>query len=277
MNDSIIMVGWNGTPPYTLGGPTRGRARDVWIEDGLAGLWVPAPRTPTRTSRAYQHGSTPKVTKIEERLLDFQVRIEGRTRSDFEMAFADWMAVWSFDYDNEVITKTGSGPRSIRLRLDRDPKIVGRMSMQTTRISIEMVVVACWPYLTSKTDVIKWEPGVGSHTGTVVVDNPTDVPLWMKFEGTPATKWILPDGISDRTVPLKPQTTGWRVQTRQDFQTIRAAGAGFEVWKAMRGVNFMHEIPPRTPPTEIPVEVQGSAVPAELRIHLPRYHEMPWG
>jgi len=45
----------------------------------------------------------------------------------------------------------------------------------------------------------------------------------------------------------------------------------------MRGVSFMHEIPPGTPPTEIPVEVQGSAVPAELRIHMPRYHEMPWG
>ncbi|WP_257605934.1 hypothetical protein [Rhodococcus sp. LW-XY12] len=275
MIDSISMVGWDGSR-HNYGGPSR-TAQDSWIQGGLDGLWVPAPRTPTRTSRAYQHGSTPRVTKIEERLLDFQLRIEGRTRHDFEREFAAQMAVWSFDHDNEVTTRTSHGLRKIRLRLDRDPKIVGRMSMQTRRIDLEMVAVACWPYLTSGTKVIKWEAGTGSHVGTFQVSNPTDVPLWLKFEGTPAEKWILPDGLSGRMVPLRPQTTGWRVQTRQDFQTIRAAGAGFEVWKAMRGVNFLHEIPPRTPPVDLPVEVQGATVPAELRIHMPRYHEMPWG
>lgn len=275
MIDSISMVGWNGSR-HRYGGPSRG-AQDSWIQGGLDGLWVPAPRTPTRTSRAYQHGSTPKVTKIEERLLDFQLRIEGRTRRDFEREFAAQMAVWSFDHDNEVTTKTASGRRTIRLRLDRDPKIVGRMSMQTTRIDVEMVAVACWPYLTSGTKVIKWEAGPGSHVGTFPVSNPTDVPLWLKFEGTPATKWLLPDGLSGRMVLIKDQTSGWRVQTRQDFQTLRAAGAGFEVWKAMRGVGFLHEIPPRTSQVFLPVEVQGSAVPVELRIHMPRYHEMPWG
>lgn len=275
MIDSISMVGWDGSR-HRYGGPSHG-VQDSWIQGGLGGLWVPAPRTPTRTSRAYQHGSTPKVTKIEERILDFQLRIEGRTRRDFEREFAQQMAAWSFDHDNKLTTQTASGRRSIWLRLDRDPKIVGRMSMQTTRIDVEMVVVACWPYMTSGTKVVKWEPGIGSHIGTFPISNPTDVPLWLKFEGTPATKWILPDGLSGRMVPIPPQTAGWRVQTRQDFQTLRAAGAGFEVWKAMRGVSFLHEIPPRTPRTELPVEVQGSAVPAELRIHMPRYHEMAWG
>lgn len=275
MRDSISMVGVNGAP-FKLGAPSHGN-RDTWIQGGLDGLWVPAPRTPVRRSRAYQHGSTPKVSKVEERLLDFQVRIEGRTRSDFERALAEWMAAWSFDDDCEFTTRSSYGPRQIRLRLDRDPKIVGRMSMQTNRIDVEMVVVACWPYLSSPSKPVIWKPGVGSHSGTVKLSNPTDVPLWVKFAGTPATKWKLFDGLSGRMVTIPPQTAGWRVQTRQDFQTLRAAGAGLEVWKAMRGVVFQAEIAPNTPTVELPVEVQGSAVPAELRVYTPRYHEMPWG
>lgn len=274
LTDSVRIRGVDGSV-WPLGGP-RNLAKDAWIVGGLDALFTAPPFTATRTSRAYQVGSTPRMTKIEERLLDFRVRLQARTRRDFEELHAAWNRAWSQDADLDFEVRNARGQaRKISARLDRQMTIDGRLSMQTTKIDLEMVAVACWPYLRSGVEVEKFKCPAGTHEGTILVSNPTDVPLWVEWGGTPG-KWFLPDALSGRVVPIPTQTAVWKVRTRQNFETLSSASGAF-VWPTMRGVNFQFEIPPGTPPTDLPVRVENSPGAAELRCFMPRYHQMPWG
>lgn len=274
LRDSISIRGVDGAS-WPLGGPAR-TAKDAWIVGGLSGLFQAAPRTPTRTSRAYEIGSTPRMVKVEERLLDFRVRLEGRTRREFEELYAAWNRTWSMYADTQMFVKSGYGTRSIKVRLDRDMKPdMENYSMQSTKIEIEMVVVACWPYLTSGTDTLGWDFPAGTSTHEYEIHNLTDVPLWMEWGGTPITSAKLPDALSGRMVPIRAQSNVWKVRTRSGIEQLSSANGTNEL-KTLRGVSFLYEIPPNTPPTLLPVEVT-AAVPGKLRAIMPRYHEMPWG
>lgn len=275
LRDSISIRGVDGVS-WALGGPAR-TAKDAWITGGLAGLFQEAPRTPTRTSRAYQIGSTPRMVKIEERLLDFRVRLEGRTRKGLEEQHAAWNRSWSMYADTQMFVRSeGYGTRSIKARLDRVmAPDMSNYSMQSTRIDLEMVAVACWPYLSSGTDELTWDFPAGKNEYEFEIHNPTDVPLWMEWGGTPITKALLPDALSGRMVPITEQSNVWKVRTRGGIEQLSSANHTNEL-KSLRGVSFLYEIPPNTPPTSLPVEVT-AAMPGKLRAIMPRYHEMPWG
>lgn len=275
LRDSIRLRGVDGSY-WPLGGPAFGR-QDAYMKYGITGLFQQAPRTPTRTSRAYQIGSTPRMTKIEERLLDFRVRLDGRTRRDLEELWTRWTMAWSFEQDSTLtIEPELNGPREIRVRLDREMRPdVGAFSMQSTSMEIEMVVVACWPFLTSGTDVLEWDFPAGTSSHTFVTNNNTDVPLWMEYGGDPITSAQLPDALSGRMVPIHTQTDVWKVRTRKSLETISSA-SGTNQLVGLRGVSFLYEIPPRTPIVRLPVTVTASS-PGKLRAFMPRHHEMPWG
>ncbi|MGC0364816.1 hypothetical protein ABH922_002800 [Rhodococcus sp. 27YEA15] len=275
LRDSISIRGVDGAS-WALGGPGR-TAKDAWITGGLAALFQAAPRTPTRTSRAYEIGSTPRMVKIEERLLDFRVRLEGRTRRDLEQLLAAWNRSWSMYADTQLFTRSlECGTRSIKVRLDRDITIATEhFSMQSTKVDLEMVVVACWPYLTSGTDELTSDFPAGRSEHRFEIHNPTDVPLWMEWGGTPITSAKLPDGLSGRMVPIQAQTNVWKARTRGGLEKLSSAD-GTNQLKGLRGLSFLYEIPPNTPPTILPAEVT-AAVPGKLRAIMPRYHEMPWG
>lgn len=275
LRQSISIRGVNGAD-WALGGPAR-TAKDAWITGGLNGLFQEAPRTPTRTSRAYEIGSTPRMVKIEERLFDFRVRLEALTRRDFEELFAAWKRSWSMYADTELFTRSEAfGTRSIKARLDRVmAPDMEHYSMQSTKIDIEMVVVACWPFLKSGVDTLEWNFPAGTNTHQFEIHNPTDVPLWMEWGGTPMTAAKLPDALSGRMVPIRAQSNVWKVRTRQGIEQLSSANHTNEL-ETLRGVSFLYEIPPNTPPTLLPVEIT-AAVPGTLRAIMPRYHEMPWG
>lgn len=272
MQRSVMLTGVDGSR-WNLGGPGRG-STNAWITD-LEGLFKPPPHTTVRTSRAYEHGSTHRMTKVEERILDFKVRLEAADRAGLERLIGLWQRAWSFDEDADLAVQTASGQRSIGLRWDRDWKIVSPFSMQSRSVELECVAVACWPYLTSGTDTAVWTAGSGTHSGTVTVSNHADVPLWIEYVGTPG-KWTLPDAASGRTVTLPTQSTIWKVRTRGGQITLANTDGGNE-WQKLRGVSFMYEIPARAGELELPIKVENSPVPAELRVIQPRYHLTPWG
>ncbi|MDV8022258.1 hypothetical protein [Rhodococcus sp. IEGM 1330] len=277
MRESIA-IRRTGGAWWPLGGPGH-TDRDAWIIHGLNGVFSAAPRTPTRTSRAYQIGSTPRMTKIEERLVDFKVRLEGRTRADLEELYAEWNNTWEFEQDLEFRTKSEVfGDRVLRLRLDREMQPdVTSFNMQSTRMEIEMVTVACWPFLGSDAVTIEKDFGVGTTNLTFPIDNPTDVPLWMEWGGSPFTALQLPDALSGRMVPIPAQADVWKVRTRKTFETLSSATDGTNEWAKMRGVSFMYEIPKRTTtPVNLPVAITASA-PGKIRAIMRRNHEMPWG
>ncbi|OZC55958.1 hypothetical protein CH276_28030 [Rhodococcus sp. 06-470-2] len=277
MRESIALRGLDGSY-WPLGGPGR-TDRDAWIVHGLTGVFSAPPETSVRTSRAYQIGSTPRMTKIEERLVDFKVRLEGRTRRDLEELRVAWESSWSTKADNEFVTRSEVyGERTLRLRLDRPIELdVDSFNMQSTRMELEMVTVACWPYLGSTVDTISKSFGGGTTNLLYEIDNPTDVPLWLEWEGSPIMSAQLPDALTGRMVPIPAQASVWKVRTRKTFETLSSAATPpVNEWKKMRGVSFLAEIPPRTPPTTVPVVVTASA-PGTLRCVMRRNHKMPWG
>lgn len=277
MQESIALRGLDGSY-WPLGGP-RHTDRDAWIVHGLTGVFSAPPETSVRTSRAYQIGSTPRMTKIEERLVDFKVRLEGRTRRDLEELRVAWESGWSTGADNEFITRSEVyGDRVLRLRLDRTPEPdMTSFNMQSTRMELEMVTVACWPYLTSGVDRITKDFPAGTWELEYPIDNPTDVPLWLEWEGTPMISAELPDALSTRRVPIPTQTSVWKVRTRKTFETLSSAATPpVNEWKKMRGVSFMYEIPPRTLPTKLIAKITTNQA-GYLRAVMHRNHKMPWG
>lgn len=274
MRSKYILRGADGSR-WDLTGPSH-TPQDAWILHGLSGVWQTPPKELIRTSRARQHGSTPRMTRVDERIVDFRARLEATTRSGFEQLFAAWNRAWSTDVGSVLEVHTeGYGKRDLHVRLDRHMQPdVAKHSLQSTKIEIECVIVACWPYLTSGIDA-KDYVAVGGRVEFPII-NRTDVPLWLEYGGTPAI-WSLPDGLSDRMVKLPAQSDIWKVRTRQNFETLSGVQPGVNEWARMRGVSFMYEIPPGTKKTMLTATVEAAQGTPTLRVFQPRYHQMPVG
>lgn len=147
------------------------------------------------------------------------------------------------------------------------------------------------PMWESRPEVTSWQTGSTSGSGTITVSNPTDQVMyqtWVLTRGTwtiPDVSWTgpkhkrVPGGeFGDRTITLQPVTSGVRISL-DPMQLMIADWAGENVLAQVGGGWwFMHEIPPHTPRTELPISVTGApAGGARAELHQPRLWSKPWG
>lgn len=294
----IRIIGVDGDVVTTHGAGTS--VDGIWLaEAGLQkGLW----RMPTQTEwtsarreRGARHiGTTIPAADVT---LGFHVvgddvfEVEDRLDGLFSFGLDPW------DPESRlarVEVETSDGVRWRELQRFEEPELVleGDAEDQGYIGAVESLRAGA-PAWRSPDFVSSWEASGGSGSGTVEVWNPTPLPMFQMWVLTPGV-WVLPDfswsGAKNQRVP------GGDYSARTVTVTVAGAHGGARVnldpmrlmVEALDGSNilgaaaggyfFMHEIPPHTPKTDLPVAVSGApSGGARVELHQPRHWTKPWG
>lgn len=150
------------------------------------------------------------------------------------------------------------------------------------------------PMWESKKDVTVWKTAQSSDSGFIEAWNPTDRPLlqtWVLTRGRwtiPDTSWIGPKGkrvpggeFGGRTLKLNPIDAvhgGARINL-DPMKLMVESWSGTNLLGELAGqFFFMHEIPPYTPRTLLPIAVTGApSGGARAELHMRRFWSRPWG
>lgn len=255
----------------------------VGMLENFAGLYH-APRTPIRQSWAYQEGSTPSdFPRVEERLIDIRLVTRGVTTEEWEQVDAMLWEILTFTQEAILrVTSNVSAPREIRVRLDRKPKDNMKFDPGVMRHMVwEVTLVACDPYWYSSTLTSSWTNNSGTGNGTLVLQNDADVECWVQFasnEIMSSQTWTLPDGIypaNKVTLPTLSVGQSFLVDTYPLAETLMVLDDS-QMWAAMNSKAFLYSIPPKTPPTVVPVKVVGGGYTATITAYMTQRWDRPW-
>jgi hypothetical protein len=280
-------------------GPNKG-AQGVCMLQTFAGIYH-APRTPVRQSWAYQEGSTPSdFPRVEERTIDIRLSTQGVTQLDWERVDSQLWEVLRFDRDCILrIESMLSPPRELKVRLDRKPKDSMTFDTASQNLMIwEMTLVASDPWYYSATLTSSWTNTSGSGTGYITLQNPADVECWVQYScnqivsGTQV--WTLPDGVAlwpagstdanghdisgtnvTHTLPSLGVGQEFLVDTYPLNPTLMVRD-GSQAWARMNAEAFLYSLPPRTPPTQVPVKVTGGTTSTTLTAYMTQRWDRPW-
>lgn len=284
---AIDVIGVHGEE-FRISGPGAGR-EVVWLDPGFVGV-VNAAFSTVWTSAADQIGGTFADAKFSARDITLPVTLLDSPLRDWETVYSRWLTAWSIWEDATLVVTTPAGRRELRCRMSETPEIyLGQLGGHVQgRAGILMKLRAGDPLFSSGVDVTGWEFNGNRWHGHVTVSNPTDVPAWPKWVCTGPASLILPDfsfetrggfpGYEHRkrriTMPFQSYKQHVLVDTDPMVEQVvaietepenlvddlagllrRLLPEGPQWWARMNGQFFTYPIPPRTPPTEVPVAV----------------------
>ncbi|WP_139179915.1 hypothetical protein [Gordonia westfalica] len=220
----------------------------------------------------------------------------GRLESDFRMDFAAQPDEWdaNFQHTQVEVGSDLSGERRLTMQLREAPELKTQRDPYTQQFyDITYELRAPMPLWDSGKEVTVFEGSGTSGSGTILVSNPTDTPLrqtWVLTRG----KWTLPDPswrgkrgqrapsgpYAARTVALPEITSsdqGVRItRERRKLHAMTFTGSNF--LGRMNGQWIIHDIPPYTPPTLLPISYTNApAGGARAELHQPRLWTRPVG
>ncbi|MGW4769859.1 hypothetical protein ACWEO2_17660 [Nocardia sp. NPDC004278] len=261
-----------------------------------------APVTTSYKSSVYQRGATYQGKRYLKRDITFAVNIHGDDPEEWEQRDSAWRNAWDYELDawdpDATLTKlqisTDRSTRWLWLALDKSIEFESERDPHLLRKSVvPMAVTAAQPMWEEPTKVTSWETGEGTSEGFIEVCNPTDVEMAQKWVLTRG-RWRVPDvswrGKKYRRAPAGPYANrmitlpmlgnregGARIDLDPAKLYVRDLN-GTNLVGRLGGLHFMHRIPPRTPPTLLPISVEdapASGARAELR--QPRLWSRAWG
>lgn len=169
-------------------------------------------------------------------------------------------------------TTEESGMRSLWVRLAEEIKITTEFDRSVNDMVAAVVsAVALQPMYEGEEESVSWSnPSVGSHTGTLIVSNPTDQKCFLEYTMDPATSWAFPDfsfgqedyydravGVDAERMIVSPALTQ-RLSVMADKQYDTYVSADLSNAGGLFGVvKPQYWLPPYTPPTEVPVACNG--------------------
>ena len=262
-------------------GPGSG-AQGVSMAQTFSGFYH-APRTSVRQSWAYQEGSTPsEFPRVEERLLDFRLVTRGLNPGEWERIDALLWQILTFSDDAVLrVSSATSAPREIKIRLDRKPKDSWTIDPRVACYQVwDITAVAVDPYWYSTELKSSWTNNMGTGSGTLTFQNPSDVECWVQFASntivSPQT-WTLPDGISGSSLTLPQIGVGqeFYVDTYPLSETLMVMDES-QAWAKMNSKAFLYSIPPQTPPTTVPISVSGGGTSAMVTAYMMQRWDRPF-
>lgn len=293
----IRIVGVNGDVVTTHGVGTA--ADGIWLaEAGLQhGLW----RMPTETewtSARRERGARHIGTTIPSADITLGFHVVGDSIFEVEdrldALFSFGLDPWDADARLarvEVETVDGVRWREVQ-RLEAPELMLEGDAEDQGYIGAVESLRAGSPAWRSADFVTEWETGSSSGAGAVEVWNPTPLPMFHTWVLTPGV-WVLPDvswvgskgrrspggefGGRSVTVTVTSAHGGARVNLDPMRLMIEALDGSNILGAAAGGYFFMHEIPPHTPRTTLPVSVSGASGGARVELHQPRHWTKPWG
>ena len=242
--------------PGSEGSPVR-------LEQSSVGDLYDAPAVTTYKARVGQPGAMYMGTRFPERHITLRLTSFASSVGDWERTDSALRKAFAYDEDAVLIVNTEmSGPRSLRVRLEREPEYQMDIDPHASQVARwEYSLVAADPYWQGEErhDEFYFD-GLNWDGGGVTVSNPGDVPVWPKWVLTAPAKFILPDvdfrADNDRQVvlPFQPLRRTVLVDTDPGEEMIVANDDAL-LWAQMSGQFFMNPIPPHTGETFLPVSV----------------------
>ncbi|QDF19748.1 minor tail protein [Mycobacterium phage LilSpotty] len=287
-------------------------AEGVWSAQGQVKGIYDAPVQTTHKAGAFQEGSTPKAVKWLHRdmTLGFHItETQSRSAEENESAFRFIFDYLPDEYEDEPepttlhIDTEMSGERRLDLLLSDTPVSdpdVDPMEQQYFNLILRVRAnQPMWYELdpsTGKDYKTVFQSGATSGEGFIEVENPTDRPIKQKWVLTRAT-WRLPDvswkggkkrrypgGVyGNRVIPMKPITAAQggavvSLDTAKDLMVRDAHYTNALAALLPNGMHFMHQIPPYTPKTLLPIAyTDAPAGGARAELIQPRRWSRPWG
>ena len=259
----VMLHGADGSY-WNISGPRSAHSQVVMIEGGVGDLFD-APATTHFKPRAGQSGTTYRGFRMEERNIVLRVLIFADSSVEWDRVDSDFRRALDYDKQSELIVRSSmSGERRLKVRLAEAPAYQWDKDPHYHAAALtEFVVVAEDPFWYSghEHDEFVFD-GLNWYGGNVTVSNPGDVPVWPKWVLTAPAKFILPDvsfrddAEKGRTIVLPFQPLGREVLVDTDpLEELITANDDTLLWAEMGGQFFQNPIPPRTPPTQIPVSI----------------------
>jgi hypothetical protein len=301
----ISLLGTDRTR-WDVAGPNAGRQGAIIAAEQVDGIYD-APITVESEESADDIGGSPAHTDygIRDLMIGFHLfdddyaGLPGQLESDFRKAFASEIDLWDPEFKHaRLVCKTDlSGVRMLTVQMSEAPEIdLGDDRIDEEYFNVKYLLRAYNPMWESKQKVTHFEASTTAASGFIEVSNPTDRVMRQTWKLTRAT-WTLPDpswsgrpkkripgGLyPTRTLPLPPiLTTDGGVTITRDRKKLHAQtalGGGSTSYMArMNGKFLMHDIPPYTPKTLLPISY--TAAPsggARAELVQPRMWSRPWG
>jgi hypothetical protein len=305
MPDSIITVeSWDGDefPVHGFGAGTRG----VWLaEEGdgtdFDGMFDP-PVQALYTSTAFQTGAT--FTGIREDPYDFLLafHVVGTAEQPWRSNDSDFRLAWDFVRQSRIRVEVEESTRRLAVRLGSKPRIKTAHDPNGKQYGLSLIpLIGAYPrwvepdltdsFVTTTDTTVS-----GTENGVVRVSNPTPLPMWMRWvlQGTAGIRWTIPDfswgqeELHDRPagadvarkIVMPPLIAGEHVKIESNPESPDGqfnSDLDTEIYLRTGGVEFMYPIPPRTPPTDIPIAVSKAPIGAGVQVFVPSEWQRPWG
>lgn len=297
---TISIIGAGSSDEAVVAGPGSGKQGFVLGEKQVEGLYYAPVETEWSSARQQRGGSLKGIENpARDMTLGFQVSGE-RASTTFEVASSRLRSLFTYQLDPwwpgdelaRICIESDSDYRELHVQMFEEPELAPDIDPQKLRYgNVFYKLRAAQPFWESPTEVSVFETGSSSGSGFVTVSNPTDVSMYQRWVLTPGT-WTIADHswtgaprareIKDaRTITLKPVTStmGVLVIDLDPSREMMADAAGTNVMGDVGGgYYFIHEIPPHTPETQLPISVTGApSGGARAELHQPRLWSMPWG
>jgi hypothetical protein len=219
---------------------------------------------------------------------DQWMQIESDFRDDLGM----------FDDTFTVTAEAGGSMRTLEMRLYQAPESYSKGAWEGKSpflfdTSTMAISAACErPFWVGQSLVWPCTFPTGNGTLPIWVANYGNVPIWLEWKLPAPGTWTLPDyswgqelkfGRAPgqdltRTLTLDPLTAGEDLDLNSDpYQKQMVSAINTPVDQRNLGKQLMYPVAPKTPPTQIPLELVGGTAGATAYVVCPAWFSRPWG
>lgn len=257
----VIIEGVDGSVWHVSG---QGRGAEGVIIAQEPGQLYDAPVTTMWQSTAKQVGGSYRGLRHDVR--DIPILFDIAARSATEWEARDYAFRRAFDYEkkSKIVVTTVSGTRELAVQLSASPEYQESPLPGQVRRSAKILLHlrAGNPFWLETVETSEYVFDGTNYVGAVTVSNPTDVPMPLVWVVKSPASILLPDysfkddDLKDRliTMPFQPLGTDVRVEADLGVEQVVAANHP-NYWSKMRGQFFMHQVPPFTDDTVLPIAV----------------------
>ncbi|WP_327139337.1 phage tail protein [Nocardia sp. NBC_01327] len=279
---------------WTLAGPGQAQ-QGVELGTNPSGIYD-APVTTIWNQSAFQIGSTFAGYKIPKRDVVFGVNIFELPGMSWQSVDSAWRRAWAYDQDSTLTITTETGTRSLLLRMSQQPSM---SSVHDPHLKlwaqVTMTCTAGIPWWVEQDSTQNWvapidTTGGAITSGTILIENPTDQAMYLKWVCSAPAQWTLPDFSwgnnfygrastdANRVITLPRTSAGQDLTVDTDpMAEMIVAADGSLMWALMGGVSFEYAVPPYTKSTAVPVSVTYAPAGASVMCVQPRNWSRPWG
>lgn len=239
------------------------------------GMYHPQ-RSPMSQTPAFYPGSIPGDPKTDPQKIDLKLTTHAPDPIAWEDVEHRWWSAVNDEADAtlRVFNRAGTKYRTMPVRVETYPD--DSMDSEPDQV---------WDWALP---MVGHSPGWRGQTirseftgtsGTITLGNPGDLPVWAEFSlsNTGVEKWTVPDGIDGATVKLEqfPADLGPIVVNSDPFTLQLDSQTESQIAATLLGLRWRYPIPANTPPTEVPISVEGG--PGEAVAYVTPVHRRPWG